>query len=51
MKVVEKTNPIDRPLNEVKEMIRREYADEMVGNELEKFVMEARSQHFVEIRE
>ncbi|OGP07581.1 MAG: hypothetical protein A2048_03450 [Deltaproteobacteria bacterium GWA2_45_12] len=51
MKVVEKTNPMDRPLNEVKEMVRREYADEVVGNELEKFVMEARSQHFVEIRE
>lgn len=49
-KVVEKKNPKSRPFEEVKEALRQRYIEERVDDELEHFVMEARSHSFIEIK-
>lgn len=49
-KVVDLQNPKPRPFFEVKEAMRQELIQKRVGDEMENYLMDARSRHFVEIR-
>lgn len=49
-RVVERENPKLRPFNEVKELVRRQYIEARVKDELENYIMEARASHYIEIR-
>lgn len=50
-KVLEKRGIKTRPLNEVKEMIQNRLGEEKVYEELDRYLVEARARHFIEIRQ
>lgn len=50
-KVVERRNPKQRAFEDVKGMIQQKFLQERVQDELERYLIEARSRHFIEIRE
>lgn len=49
-KVLEKVGPIRRPFEEVKEIIQQKYLQTRVEEEVERYVLQMRSQHIIEIR-
>ena len=49
-KVVERNNPKQRSFAEVKESLREKVTSERVHDEMERYIMESRSRHYVEIR-
>lgn len=50
LKVVEKKGPQPRPFIEVKELVRQQYFQSHISDEIEKYAMEVRAGYFIEIR-
>lgn len=48
-KVLERTNPKPRPLQEIKEQVRNQMMSEKMDDELIKYLTEAQSKHYVQI--
>lgn len=49
-KLIDRKEPINRPYNDVKEALRTRLGEELVFEEVENYMMEARTRHFVEFR-
>lgn len=49
-KVLERKNPGPRPFVHIKDMVRQAYMNEKIGQEMEKYLAQARDRHFVEIK-